>query len=71
MQSDLCVLKNAKRIECGWHLIHKGWEYHVDNALQFNNVSMTEYYTRDIKQIILTSWMTSRMKGSSETSQEY
>ena len=60
--------KNAKRIRCGWHLIHKGWERHVDNALQFNNVSMTEY--RDIKQI-LTSWMTSWMKGTCETKQEY
>ena len=34
---------NAKRIRCGWHLIHTGWERHVDNASQFNNVSMTEY----------------------------
>ena len=33
--------KNARRIRCGWHLIHKGWERHVDNASHFNKVSMT------------------------------
>ena len=60
--------KNARWIRCGWYLIHKGWDWHVDNALQFNNVSMTEY--RDIKQI-LTSWMTSWMKGTCETRQEF
>ena len=61
-------LKNAKRIQCDWHLVNTGWERHVDNASQFNNVSMTEY--RDIKQI-LTSWMTSWKKGTCETKQEY
>ena len=35
--------KNTKHFRCGWHLIHKGWERHVDNISQFNNVSMTEY----------------------------
>ena len=60
--------KNAKRVHCGWHLIHKGWEQHINNASQFNNFSMTEY--RDIKQT-LTSWVTSWMKGTCETRQEY
>ena len=60
--------KNVKRMPCGWYLIHKGWEWHVDNASQFNNVSMTEYW--DIKQT-LTSWMVSWMKGVCETRQEY
>ena len=35
--------KNARQICCGWHLIHKGWDQHIDNSSQFNNVSMTEY----------------------------
>ena len=35
--------KNARRVRCGWHLIHKGWDPHVDNTSQFNNVSMIEY----------------------------
>ena len=60
--------KNVKRVRCGWHLIHKGWERHVDTASQFDNVSTTEY--RDIKQT-LTSWMTSWMKVTCETRQEY
>ena len=49
-------------------LIHKGWKYHDDNASQFKNVSITEYW--DIKWM-LTSWMISCMKGSYETRQEY
>ena len=32
--------KNAKRIHCGWHLIRKGWERHVDNVSQFTNVTL-------------------------------
>ena len=53
--------KNSKCICCGWYLICKGWERHVDNASEFNNVSVTEY--SDIQQI-LTTWMTSWMKSS-------
>ena len=54
--------KNAQGIHCGWHLIHKGWERHVDNASHFTNATLHEY--RDIKKMLPT-WVTSWMKSSS------
>ena len=26
------VLRNAKRISCGWHIVHQGFERHVDTT---------------------------------------
>ena len=60
------IIPNAKRVRCGWHIVHKGFEKYIDTT--FPDISTS--IVNDHKKII-QNWMYSWMKRTCPTYLQY
>ena len=60
------VIPNARRIRCGWHIVHQGFDRHVDTT--FPNISSE--VVNEHKKVLL-NWMYSWMKRRCLTYLQY
>ena len=60
------VIPNAKRVRCGWHIVHQGFDRHVDTTFPYISSTVVD----DHKKII-QNWMYSWMKRTCPTYLHY
>ena len=60
------VIPNAKRVRCGWHLVHQGFDRYVDTT--FPDICSTVI---DNHKKIIQNWMYSWMKGRCSSYLQY
>ena len=60
------IIPNAKRVRCGWHLVHQGFDRYVDTTFPDISITVIDSYKK-----IIQNWMYSWMKGRCSTYLQY